>query len=913
MLKKIILLIMVISTMVFVVSCRKKSDEITVEPTPAIQDILGLDRTSSPRGLYFDPLKDVLITNEKGESINHLLSVTGDVHYGEIGSYELVYKMTYGDQTIDRIRTIDIVDEPIVRTEYERDMAAAPFESLGEGSYRTGNATDIDHPVNPELINKDLLSKAIPSNSWWTSLLVANRGGGNGIYTNPLRAAFSAEGVEITNPGQGFVQHWNPDGYHTMANFSLALPDMFLFSSDLTGSYQTRVIGYGDSDVKVALRNPSDQRDHMVLTLAQGSPYVFVDVANTDSPHMTFPSGGVDDYRYFTVNGSPITESTHTDDGLIVKLEGKHVGYETYPPAQVGQPLYDDRYFLISVPEETTFDFSSSGHPRSLLNRLDLSLKEGNTFSIAAIDGLFEAPFYHSHAYVKTIDSDVSYTVNEATSTVHTTYRIATQAINQEQSSDPVQFLLPHHDENSTVTRLPYTFNTVRGELSLIEGDTFETELSFRGLVPALPLPSNDDFDDFQMASYLSELDHNTQIDDPDNFLNDAGPYWNGKASYPLAQGLISADQIGDDALKARFVAKLKGLLVDWLTYEGQSDDRYFYHNEAWGTVYDATNDFNTASELSDHRFTYGYMVYAAAILSMYDDAFKDDYGDMVRFVLDDYLYPYKDDEDKAYLRSFDPWAGHTWAHGFGTFAEGNNIESSSEAIHAWAAGYLWALETGDQDLRDAAIYGFVHEFAFAKTYIFDYQENIFAEEYAEYASVASIIWGGKYDYATWFGANPTFIYGIQWLPNGEYLSGYVETEADQSRLSDIYETYLAAKGGVIDTWYAQMWSIQAFLDPEASLSLFDAALIRQDDYPDDLAQSYYLIHGLASYGTRTTAYWMRLHESVTSSVYEDSKGVVRALIWNPGERTTVTFEHASQGIQTHTVEKRTLTSIVLA
>lgn len=894
------------------VSCRKKEDEIPVDQNPVIEEISGLNDLTSPRGLYFDPMKDVLITDENGDSITHLLTISGDVHYGKVGSYELTYEMTYGDQELNRTRTINIVDEPIVRRELERDMSDVPFESLGQASYRTGLSTDLDHPYDPEFMNKDLLDRAVPSNTWWTSLLVSNRGAGNGIYTNPLRAAFAQEGVEITNPGEGFVQHWNPEGYHTMANFSLALPDLFLFSSDLTGSYETRVIGYGDYDVKVALRNPSDQRDHMVLTFAQGSPYVFVDVANADSPHMTFPSGGVDRYSYFTVNGSPISESPHRGDGLIVKLEGKHVGYETYPPAQVGQPLYDDRYFLISTPEETTFDFSSSGHPSSLLNRVDLSLKDGNTFSVAAIDDLSEAPFYHSHGYVKTVDTDVSYIIDEATSIVHTTYRIATQSINEEQSFDPVQFLLPHHYENSTVSELPYTFETVRGELRLIEGHAFQTELSFHGLVPAMPLPSNDEFDDFRMASDLAELDRNTKTDDMENFLNDTGPYWNGKAAYPLSQGLIIADQIGDETLKTRFIAKLRYLLVDWLTYDGQTDDRYFYQNDAWGTIYDSTNDFNTASELSDHRFTYGYMVYAASVLSMYDKSFKDDYGDMVRLVLDDYLYPYKDAEDKAYMRSFDPWAGHTWAHGFGTFAEGNNIESSSEAIHAWASGYLWALETQDENLRDAAIYGFVHEFEFAKTYIFDYRENVFATEYAEYASVASIIWGGKYDYATWFGANPTFIYGIQWLPNGEYLSGYVQTPLEKSRLSDIYDAYLSAKNGSIDTWYAQMWSIEALLDPEAALGHFDADLIREDDYPDDLSQTYYLMNGLSSYGTKSTSYRMRLHETVTSSVYEDENGVFRALVWNPGERTTVTFGHASRDSQTVTVEKRTLTSIVL-
>ncbi|MCF7932310.1 MAG: hypothetical protein K9K93_03995 [Acholeplasmataceae bacterium] len=911
--RKWMILIILIASLGLMVSCRDKDKDPDDVVTPDIKDIIGLEDMSSPRGLYVDPLKDVLITDEHGKSINHLLTVEGQVQYGTLGSYDLHYSLSYAGKTLNETRTITITESPIIRESASRETIAEPFQSLGEGVYRSGTASDMTHPVNPSFMNPDLLGQAVPSNSWWTSLLVANRGAGNGLYTNPLRASFQGQGLEITNPGAGFIQHWNPDGYHTIANFSLALPDMFLWSSDLNASYTTHVIGYGDSDVRVAMRNPGDQKDHMVLTLAQGSPYVFADVMNKTSPHLVFPAGGVDGYAYYTIDGTPINDSQYIGDGLVVKLIRKHVGYDTYPPAQVGQPFYNDRYFVISAPELSTFDFSSSGHPQSLINRVDMALSEGNTLSIAAINGLEEASFYHEHAYVKTIDSDVSYVVDDKTSAVLSTYRMASQSLNPTRSSDPVQFLMPHHYQNSTAETLPYTFRTVRGELRLMLGHTFQTELSFQGLVPAMALPPDHVLDPTRMATYLAGLDQNTRRDDASNFFNDPGPYWNGKALYPLSQGLIIADQIGDDALASSFASKLKHLISDWLTYEGPTDDRYFYYNEAWGTLYDATNDFNTAGELSDHRFTYGYLVYAAAILAMHDDDFKADYGDMVTMLLHDYLYPEKDAYDFSYLRSFDPWAGHTWAHGFGTFAEGNNIESSSEAIHAWVAGYLWALETGDEDLRDAAIYGFVHEFNFAKTYMFDYEENIFPEAYSDYASVAGIVWGGKYDYATWFGPNPTFIYGIQWLPNGEYLSGYALTATDKVRLSSIYQMYLDAKGGVIDTWYAQMWSIAAFLDPTAALGQFQASLILGDDYPDDLPQTYYLLNTLSTYGMRSDAFHMHLHPRVTSSFYKDARGTYRAILWNASDdEATVTFEDDAGTLVTKTVSGKTLTSVVL-
>lgn len=295
----------------------------------------------------------------------------------------------------------------------------------------------------------------------------------------------------------------------------------------------------------------------------------------------------------------------------------------------------------------------------------------------------------------------------------------------------------------------------------------------------------------------------------------------------------------------------------------------------------------------------------------MYDASFVTDYGQMVDLLLADYMTHEKNDYKFAYLRSFDAWAGHTWAHGFGTFAEGNNIESSSEAIQSWVGGYLWALQSGDEALRDAAIYGFVHELSSAKTYMFDYEDIVFKDKYKQYASVAGIIWGGKYDYATWFGANPTFIYGIQWLPNGEYISNYAVTDDEKQKLASIYAMYLSAKNNTIDTWFANMWSIQALIDPSVAIAQFDANKILNDDYPSDLSQTYYLIHGLETFGSRTNAYVMEVHKHVTASVYQKGNDIY-ALVWNPSGLTqTIRFNSSSETV-TKTVAPNTFTSIKL-
>jgi endo-1,3(4)-beta-glucanase len=898
------LIFLLITSLLLIGACQSKDDELDDfdELEPAITFIDGLNDKSIIQYDYFNPLQDVIILNEKDENINHMFNVTGNVNYGEIGTYELTYKLTYGNDSIEQSRIITVESGSITRSQATRNQLSGQKVNLNDGSYSIGNAPSIAHPPSPRNIDRHLLSKAVPSNSWWTSLLVQNYGGGNGIYTNPLRSAFSNFGAEITNPGAGFVQYWNPDGFNTMANFSLALPDMYLKSSALNTAYETHVVDYSDTTVKVAMRNQNDLRDHMVLTYAQGSPYIFAEVANKQTPYLTLATQGVAGFEFYTLEGNKIQANTYQGNAIVIRYLQKHVGYITSRPQHVGQPVYDDRYFLISTPDNSTFTISN--------NQISINLAVDNYFSIAALNDLADASFFHQHAYNKTLTGNVSYQIDHKNSIVETTYEIATQQLKSSATDAPIQYLMPHHYLSSDAELTQYEFETVRGFLKLMIGHQFTTRLSFHGVLPAMTLPQNPEFSEIAMATYLQDLNTRTAINDTSNFLNDEGPYWNSKALYPLAQGLIIADQINDENLKLSFISKLRHILTDWFTFTSTQDKRYLHYNEAWGATYYSNNDFNTASELSDHAFTHGYLVYASSVLSMYDPTFYNQYGQMVDLLLNGYMHPYRDSYDFAHLRTFDPWAGHTWAHGFGTFAEGNNLESSSEAINSWVGGYLWALQKGDHKLRDAAIYGFVHELQHAKIYMFDYEDIVFKDEYNQYASVAGMVWGGKYDYATWFGANPTFIYGIQWLPNGEYLSSYALNAQERNTLNLIYNDYLKAKNQTIDTWFANMWSIQALLDSTKAISDFDANKILNDDYPSDLAQTYYLLHGLKTYHQRTTTYTMAVHQAVASSIYQNQNGQVFALIWNPSDqKQTITFYDFNQNVIRIDVEPRSFSS----
>ncbi len=79
----------------------------------------------------------------------------------------------------------------------------------------------------------------------------------------------------------------------------------------------------------------------------------------------------------------------------------------------------------------------------------------------------------------------------------------------------------------------------------------------------------------------------------------------------------------------------------------------------------------------------------------------------MVKLLIRDIASPDHNDTMFPFLRCFDPYAGHSWASGHSRFADGNNNESSSEAMNAWSGVILFGEATGDRTLRDLGIYLF--------------------------------------------------------------------------------------------------------------------------------------------------------------------------------------------------------------
>jgi endoglucanase Acf2 len=194
-------------------------------------------------------------------------------------------------------------------------------------------------------------------------------------------------------------------------------------------------------------------------------------------------------------------------------------------------------------------------------------------------------------------------------------------------------------------------------------------------------------------------------------------------------------------------------------------------------------------------------------------------WGGMVRMLVRDIASADRKDPLFPFLRNWDAYEGHTWASGHARFGDGNNNESSSEAMNAWIGLILWADSTGDRKLRDLGIYLYTTEMEAIDNYWFDVEGKNRPSAFP--GSTVAMVWGGKAVPATWFSGEPEKIHGINWLPfqgGSLYLGRYPQY------VKRNYDALLKEAGGPKwGSWASYVLMYEALTDPADALRQFEA------------------------------------------------------------------------------------------
>ena len=251
--------------------------------------------------------------------------------------------------------------------------------------------------------------------------------------------------------------------------------------------------------------------------------------------------------------------------------------------------------------------------------------------------------------------------------------------------------------------------------MSLREGSSFEVAYPFPGVLPAVPVLPGADHEALRTLVRSDATGGSGARD----------TYWAGKELGRVATLHGLASQIGLDAETDALATRLRTTLESW--FDGRFDPAdpatggAFFYDRRWGTLIGYPSSYGSAAALNDHHFHYGYFLRAAAEVGRRDPAWigPDRYGPFIDLLIRDIASARRDDPAFPFLRVFDPYAGHSWASGDGVAGDGNNQESSSEAMAAWSALVLLGEERGDRALRDLGAFLYASELAAIEAYWF--------------------------------------------------------------------------------------------------------------------------------------------------------------------------------------------------
>ena len=717
--------------------------------------------------------------------------------------------------------------------------------------------------------------RPIPSNKWFQSLLFKQYG--TGLWCMPHKVDATAEGIEIFQP-----MSFSGDGVRAIAEFPLVITGRDFKPVD------SRAKDW--SDWAVSFRSFESDARYMDVTLGEGMPAVWCEFKGV-APLIALGGQQGKSTRaknaatFFGLNGGAATLPA-TGDALGIKYEG--------------------RTFGVFAPDGTKFEQTEAGIAVTFAGK-------GAFLVVCPLPSEKEMPLFHEHAFAVPRDTQVSWNYDRNAGSVTTTWKITTESLKPSTAKGVIQGFLPHHwrDNTAKIDLGGPSYTTIRGLMKCGVGDTFTLTHDYHGILPNLPAPTAQTYD----ASKVKELLAAHFTDTNKQLLGDT--YWGGKEVERYAQAAFIAAQTKDPSYAA-IAGKLRTAMENWFTFTPGEKAQYFAYYPHRKALVGFPAAYGS-EHFTDTHFHQGYFVYAAGLLSQLQPDFAAAYGDFARLIAKNYANYDRHDTRFPRFRTFDLWRGHSFADGNG-FPDGNNQESTGEAVNSWAGMILLGEALGDADLTAAGVMGYSFESRANLEYWFDPHGDVFPKSYQHKA--CGMIWCGSIVWGTWFTASPAWIYGIQWIPSGPHAAFY-DRQPDfiqktygelEHELTAFEEKEAAKKPGYvkkpveIKSLGGELGSYHLGFLMHADAPRVVAEIDRLWSEPGDkvahnewMTNIYYQASALAELGRVD---WACHGSSATSMVYTNAAKKTRTLAaWNPAAQPqTVQFFEGPKSIGTLTV-----------
>lgn len=585
-----------------------------------------------------------------------------------------------------------------------------------------------------------LTNKPYPTNAWFINFAMPSKNGSSSEPVNvfPYLVQLSLQGMSISYSSA--ISYTDP----LYPNIISAL--YYQFGNQLTLGSLEPMDYYGISSshgLQVTVEWANAKQQKVTAPIVQGSPYS-TQFFNNATPKLTSR------FKWLMINKQeqtvPLEEQTRFE--LILSLDNIHT--QTWL-------LYSEKpiQFIWTTNEQGEQLIAAnpySGWIRLVLQK-DSAHKVNNDEHL--LDCYKDAiPFDYKQEYFHTPTS-LGYSLEWLT-------------LN---NKPPLMLTLPHQRQEPSA-QTPIAFMSIKG---LLLGST---QKIWRMTLPLLPIEF---LEPKTLAIQQQKILRTSLLEEAAAFIQQffpqEGPYITGKRLAKTARLALIAEYLQDYETQKQLVRYMKKRVTPIMLGSAQW---YFEYDTTWGGIIPSIDDYG-ARHYTDHHYHYGYWVYTFAVLARYDPSWLKSKLKGAGFTpqqwIEQLIYDYANyDNQNPYYppqRYQDDYAGHSWASGLTSSTDGQNEQSSSEAVNAYYAAALYAKTMNNSPLFSWAQFLMSRELVSAQTY-WQIQKNnfIYSQQYTKDNQVIGNLWATKVDSNAFFVPCSTeyrcglqYSFGIQMLP----------------------------------------------------------------------------------------------------------------------------------------------------
>jgi endoglucanase Acf2 len=691
--------------------------------------------------------------------------------------------------------------------------------SVGKAKYFDSSTpqTRLVFPAFPPYVTTDFSQKVI-TDRWWTTLQSTQFS--QPMHPHPASFKATAAGLEMAYLGAPTTQG---NGFFTTYAAGITV------GVDGLAADAARVASYTHWSVTARWQSGAEL---MEATLASGSPFAFFKIQGGNA--------------VITCAAAPII--WYNSGGVIgLTVNGKNYGI-----------------------------FAPTGSAWTGTTNLSSSLAGKDYLSVAVLPDNAQSTldFFRQYAYSFVVNTIASWTYVEKTAQLVTTFAVTT--VQKEGTETGTVFGLFRHQWLNLMPGTPlapYTYASARGQMKVTTGTSFQTVMTFNGLLMTMP---DTGYDKPTLDKYLNS----------DGIPGQIGGDTYAKPFGRCANLALIANMRGNTAKRDQIVAMLETSLQTW--FSANLSGEYFYYNKTWNRLVGCPASFGSDNRFADHHFHYGYFLKAAAVVAQFDPTWAQqaNWGGMVEMLIRDVNCPYENDPLFGRFAYFEPYEGHGYADGLGgendNVTKGNDQESSSEAMDFNQALIHWGVATKNNLLRDQGIFQYTQETRAIEQYWWDVDNVNFPADFPK--PCIGMIWSSGGVYATWFSGDAAAIQSINFLPITPG-SLYVGRRPDYIPINDA--------AGYNGGWDDQFNEFLVFADPVKAMQRSSNGTHAGNMFDGNSASYYYLhMNSVSTLGTLN----VNVGADVPTYAVFDKNSLRAYTAYNPDDTVrTVTFTDGYQ------------------